>query len=570
MPGGSFRATSYLLFIWDCTGKVEAVNTEMTNRLGTLPTPPSSAIRGTSLLVLLGLELLALTMCFDTQGLTEAAPWWAPWLGYVPACLQIGLAGVAAFLVIVGSRLPTLWLTLLTPACRHRWGVWLAGHGVACGVFTLMTAAIFIDTADVRPSLLWPVFWMLSAAVVVLLWLGALAPASRWWTLVHQEYAAMLGASLLGVGAWGSGQLGQALWAPLAETTLWVVRSLLALVYSDVYYDLAEQVVGTATFQVVIVPACSGYEGIGCVTLLLTLYLWWFRTHLRFPQALLLLPVGAVAAWVANALRLTTLIALGTSFSPAVAQGGFHSQAGWLTFLLVGLGLIAVTQRYHLFTVATPSISAQASAQYATALLMPLLVLLTTMVVTSALSSGFDWLYPLRVVTTSVALWSCRTDYRLIPWTWSWHAIGLGMAICGMWMLLEPADHHRATVLADGLAALPGGLAVVWVGFRVLGSALIVPIAEELAFRGYVIRKLVAPDFATIRPGQFTWWACLVSSVLFGVLHGRWLAGTLAGIGYALALRQRGQLADAIVAHMTTNALLAAYVLSQHAWSLWE
>jgi hypothetical protein len=51
------------------------------------------------------------------------------------------------------------------------------------------------------------------------------------------------------------------------------------------------------------------------------------------------------------------------------------------------------------------------------------------------------------------------------------------------------------------------------------------------------------------------------------MLHGRWLAGTLAGIGYALALRQRGQLADAIVAHMTTNALIAAYVLSQQAWA---
>src|SRR4030095_9481254 len=51
---------------------------------------------------------------------------------------------------------------------------------------------------------------------------------------------------------------------------------------------------------------------------------------------------------------------------------------------------------------------------------MSLLVLLATMVVTSAWSSGFDWLYPLRVVTTSVTLWSCRTGYRLNPWTWSW------------------------------------------------------------------------------------------------------------------------------------------------------
>ena len=51
--------------------------------------------------------------------------------------------------------------------------------------------------------------------------------------------------------------------------------------------------------------------------------------------------------------------------------------------------------------------------------------------------------------------------------------------------------------------------------------------------------------------------------------HSCGLAGTLAGIGYALVLRQRGQLVVAIVAHMTTNALLVAFVFSQAAWALW-
>ena len=152
---------------------------------------------------------------------------------------------------------------------------------------------------------------------------------------------------------------------------------------------------------------------------------------------------------------------------------------------------------------------------------------------------------------------------------WSWPAVVLGVAVFGVWMLLEPAGQDRPTGVAEGLAQLPAGLAGVWVGFRVLGAVLTVPIAEELAFRGYVLPKLVAYEFDTVRPGYFTWGACLVSSLLFGVLHGRWLAGTLAGVGYALALRRRGQLADAIVAHMTTNTLLAATVFSQGAWFLW-
>src|SRR5690242_16553228 len=119
---------------------------------------------------------------------------------------------------------------------------------------------------------------------------------------------------------------------------------------------------------------------------------------------------------------------------------------------------------------------------------------MATIVVTSALSSGVDYLYPVRVVTTSVALWSFRKVYRPITWTWSWQAVSFGLTVFGVWMFFAPAAHRSPTLLADGLATLPGSLIVVWMGFRVIGSVLIVPVAEELAFRGYVIHKLIAQD----------------------------------------------------------------------------
>ena len=83
------------------------------------------------------------------------------------------------------------------------------------------------------------------------------------------------------------------------------------------------------------------------------------------------------------------------------------------------------------------------------------------------------------------------------------------------------------------------------------------------------MRKLIASDFADVPPGRFTWVSFLVSSVLFGMLHGQWLAGILAGMVFAVAVYRRGLLADAVVAHSVTNALLSAYVLLTHNWSLW-
>jgi CAAX prenyl protease-like protein len=121
-----------------------------------------------------------------------------------------------------------------------------------------------------------------------------------------------------------------------------------------------------------------------------------------------------------------------------------------------------------------------------------------------------------------------------------------------------------------GLAELPYWAAVIWIFFRVAGSVIAVPLAEELAFRGYLIRKLIDRDFENIPLNRFTWLSFLLSSVLFGLLHDRWLAGIIAGMLFALALYRRGQLGDAVVAHVTANALIAAYVLVYSKWALWS
>ena len=151
-------------------------------------------------------------------------------------------------------------------------------------------------------------------------------------------------------------------------------------------------------------------------------------------------------------------------------------------------------------------------------------------------------------------------------------AFAVGAAVFIVWLALEPrsaaASGHDAVPTA--LASLPRGWAIFWLTFRVLGSVIVVPLAEELAFRGYLMRRLIATDFQEVPLGQFSWFSFLVSSVLFGALHQRWLAGTLAGVFYALCLYRRGRLMDAVLAHAATNALIAACVLIMGKWSLWD
>ena len=209
-----------------------------------------------------------------------------------------------------------------------------------------------------------------------------------------------------------------------------------------------------------------------------------------------------------------------------------------------------------------------------TAYLAPLTTLLAVTMVSGVFSSGFDWFYPARVLGTAAAIWFFWR--RSLTWPalvrgWSWGSVGIGVMVFAVWMGLEwiMGRPDNGSSIQKALGEMPAALAGAWLLFRVLGSVVTVPIAEELAFRGYLLRRLISDEFDQVTSPRFTWLSFLISSVLFGALHGRWLAGTIAGMFYAWAWYRRGRVADAVIAHATTNALIAAAVLTFWNWSLW-
>ena len=104
-----------------------------------------------------------------------------------------------------------------------------------------------------------------------------------------------------------------------------------------------------------------------------------------------------------------------------------------------------------------------------------------------------------------------------------------------------------------------------------VGYVIAVPLAEELAFRGYLTRRLISADFEVVPLGQFSWLSLVASSVLFGAFHGHfWFAGCLAGVLFAIALYRRGRIMDAVLAHATANALVAVYAATTGSWQVWS
>jgi exosortase E/protease (VPEID-CTERM system) len=367
-------------------------------------------------------------------------------------------------------------------------------------------------------------------------------------------------------------------WKPATDVTFNLVKSLLHLFLSQVVADRATMTIGSPRFSVVILPWCAGFEGTALMLVFSVAWLGYFRREFRFPHALLLVPAGMLVIWLSNALRITALILIGVAGAPKVAAGGFHSQAGWIAFNCVALSFAIVTRQMPWFTARSltagrPQQSTKTSATHnpTAAYLMPFLAILAAAMICRAASGGFEWLYPLRFLAAAAVLWFFRSKYSELDWGFGGFSVLAGCAVFGIWLGLDlMAGANQASSIAGGLASLPSPARVAWLVFRTAAAVITVPIAEELAFRGFLIRRLSSADFESLSPRHYTYVAILVSSLAFGLLHGdRWLAGTLAGLIYAAAFLRRGRIGDAVVAHATTNALLAAWVLVGSKWYLW-
>ncbi len=536
-------------------------------------------IRWILLSALLLSELIGLTLSFDTASLAQVPTWWADLLGHSPLVPRLALVIAAATFFFSGNQLRAELEYL--PRSERSWPMWVfvLGHLLAFAGFAWVTSYVLggqLQTSSA--SEVWVLAWALLALLTVVFWGAAAFPPSLWLPLVKRAAVPLLAGILIGVAAWGAGMLTDYLWRPLSFSTFWVVRALLGLATSDVVYDADNYLVGTSTFAVRIAPECSGYEGIGLIWVFLAVYIWRCRAELRFPHVLLLIPLATAVIWLANAVRIAALIGVGDSISRDVALGGFHSQAGWLAFIAVALGVMAVAQRVPFFgRPADPQIedlpTVPTSADATPAYIAPLMVLLASTMITGLFVAGFDWYYPLRVVMTGATLWYFRRAYWQPNWTFSWTPLGIGAAVFVLWLLLEPAATFAATASENSEEALVGAPtlgAILWLIFRAVGSIITVPLAEELAFRGFLTRRLISNDFESVPLGRFTWLSFLISSVLFGLLHERWFAGTLAGMLFALAMYRRQRLADAFLAHATTNGLLTGYVLLTRTWAVWS
>ncbi len=195
-------------------------------------------------------------------------------------------------------------------------------------------------------------------------------------------------------------------------------------------------------------------------------------------------------------------------------------------------------------------------------------------VVGPALGVDERWLYAVRSAVTAVVMLLLLRRYeelrdgpRVGAAAWG-AAVAVGVGVFVIWILLDfppfvVGESDGFDPRVDG--RIHAGLALT----RLAGSALVVPVMEELFWRSFILRWIERTRFLDVDPRSVGWKALLFSSAVFAMEHRLWLAGLLAGLAYGLLYRRTGSLWVAIAAHAVTNGALGVWVLLRGAWGFW-
>jgi CAAX prenyl protease-like protein len=197
----------------------------------------------------------------------------------------------------------------------------------------------------------------------------------------------------------------------------------------------------------------------------------------------------------------------------------------------------------------------------------------------------FPWSYTLRTfgaLAVALAVWKYWPPLGRahLP-----EAIVFGLAVAAMWVLVHKwfagQSWYPATQLMgkdptpdefyDPFERLGTGVGLwLFLLVRIGGASIVVPIIEEIFWRGFVLRIFINwHRFETVPLGTFTWRSFIFCSLLSAAEHPMWEVGILCWVVYNLLFYWKKSLLFLMITHGITNLALYVYVVVAKDWVFW-
>jgi uncharacterized protein len=183
------------------------------------------------------------------------------------------------------------------------------------------------------------------------------------------------------------------------------------------------------------------------------------------------------------------------------------------------------------------------------------------------------WIYPAQTLICGVLLLWFWRDYDLRAPRKGLFAIAIGLLVFVLWIAPQQflGFSPRLTGFDPEVFAAQPALYWATVIFRFLRLVIVVPLVEEIFWRGFLLRYLINEKFTEVPIGAFSWFSFVVVTVAFGFTHSPadWIAALVTGALYNLVAYRTRSLMSCVVAHALTNLLLGAWIMATRQWGFW-
>ena len=208
--------------------------------------------------------------------------------------------------------------------------------------------------------------------------------------------------------------------------------------------------------------------------------------------------------------------------------------------------------------------------------ILPMAVFLAFTQVAIWWPNAFAIVYPIKTLAAAALLVICWPAYTRVNFR-AW-PLGVLVGVIGIieWVGLEKILLHfgypriHADVYDPMTSISSPGLRIAFIAFRWIGPTLVVPVMEELFWRDYLWRSIIAPnDFRLASVGEWDPKAFWIVIAFFGSVHIQWITAIVWGAMIGWLLLRTRSIGACMIAHGVTNFLLGAYVLWTHDWYFW-
>ncbi|MEY2479756.1 MAG: protease family protein [Verrucomicrobiota bacterium] len=183
------------------------------------------------------------------------------------------------------------------------------------------------------------------------------------------------------------------------------------------------------------------------------------------------------------------------------------------------------------------------------------------------------WIYPAQTIICGSLLIFFWREYSFKWPARILFAAAIALVVFFCWIAPQQIFHFAPRLEGFNPGVFAAGSSAYWatIALRFLRLVVVVPLLEEIFWRGFLLRYLIDENFAAVPFGKFTWLSFSVVTIAFCLAHSvaDYPAALIAGAFYNFVAYRTKSLASCVLSHAITNLLLGLWIMRTGQWGFW-